>query len=101
MSSGSRRCATSWRGAGFRSRPCGQPATTTSKSTTINAIFNTIITNTNTDTAIKINTNADLRPLVSVIAHDKAEEEPGHDNVAEAEHGEVPGGVGGGEDELA
>ena len=59
--------------------------------TNTNTIFNTIITN----------TNADLRPLVSVIAHDKAEEEPGHDNVAEAEHGEVPGGVGGGEDELA
>ena len=59
--------------------------------TNTNTIFNTIITN----------TNADLRPLVSVIAHDKAEEEPGHDNVAEAEHGEVPGGVGGGEDKLA
>ena len=69
--------------------------------TNTSTIFNTIITNTNTDTAIKINTNADLRPLVCVIAHDKAEEEPGHDNVAEAEHGEVPGGVGGGEDELA
>ena len=69
--------------------------------TNTNTIFNTIITNTNTDTASKINTNADLRPLVSVIAHDKAEEEAGHDNVAEAEHGEVPGGVGGGEDELA
>ena len=59
--------------------------------TNTNTIFSTIITN----------TNADLRPLVSVIAHDKAEEEAGHDNVAEAEHGEVPGGVGGGEDELA
>ena len=59
--------------------------------TNTNTIFNTIITN----------TNADLRPLVCVIAHDKAEEEAGHDNVAEAEHGEVPGGVGGGEDELA
>ena len=59
--------------------------------TNTSTIFNTIITN----------TNADLRPLVCVIAHDKAEEEPGHDNVAEAEHGEVPGGVGGGEDELA
>ena len=69
--------------------------------TNTSTIFNTIITNTNTDTAIKINTNADLRPLVCVIAHDKAEEEAGHDNVAEAEHGEVPGGVGGGEDELA
>ena len=69
--------------------------------TNTSTIFNTIITNTNTDTASKINTNADLRPLVCVIAHDKAEEEPGHDNVAEAEHGEVPGGVGGGEDELA
>ena len=69
--------------------------------TNTSTIFNTIITNTNTDTAIKINTNADLRSLVSVIAHDKAEEEAGHDNVAEAEHGEVPGGVGGGEDELA
>ena len=66
--------------------------------TNTNTIFNTIITNINT---IITNTNADLRPLVSVIAHDKAEEEPGHDNVAEAEHGEVPGGVGGGEDELA
>ena len=70
--------------------------------TNTSTIFNTIITNTIfTYTAIKINTNADLRPLVSVIAHDKAEEEAGHDNVAEAEHGEVPGGVGGGEDELA
>ena len=66
--------------------------------TNTNTIFNTIITNINT---IITNTNADLRPLVSVIAHDKAEEEAGHDNVAEAEHGEVPGGVGGGEDELA
>ena len=69
--------------------------------TNIKVNANITNTNTNTDTAIKINTNADLRPLVSVIAHDKAEEEAGHDNVAEAEHGEVPGGVGGGEDELA
>ena len=41
--------------------------------------------------------HANLRPLVCIVAHDKAEEESGHDNVAEAEHREVAGGVRGGE----
>ena len=40
----------------------------------------------------------DLCPLVGVVAHDKAEKEAGHDDVAEAEHREVARRVGGGED---
>ena len=42
-----------------------------------------------------------LRLLVSVVSHDKAEEEAGHDDVPQAQHGEVSRGVGGGEDQLA
>ena len=31
--------------------------------------------------------------LVSVVSHDEAEEEAGHDDVSQAEHGEVSRGV--------
>ena len=39
--------------------------------------------------------------LVSVVSHDEAEEEPRHHDVPQAQHGEVAGGAGGGEDKLA
>ena len=39
--------------------------------------------------------------LVSVVSHDEAEEEAGHDDVSQAEHGEVSRGVRGWEDQLA
>ena len=42
-----------------------------------------------------------LRPLVGVVAHDEAEKETGHDDIAQPEHGEVAGGAGGREDQLA
>ena len=38
--------------------------------------------------------------LVRVVPHHEAEEEAGHDDVAQPQHGEVAGGVGGGEDQF-
>ena len=39
--------------------------------------------------------------LISVVSHDKAEQEPRHYNVAQSQHGEVSRGVWGGEDKFA
>ena len=39
--------------------------------------------------------------LVGIVAHDEAEEQPGHDDVAQPQHGEVAAVLRRGEDELA
>ena len=75
-----------------------------SSSTNLRILNTTHFTATTTTSAFLENSAVSpshLGALVGIIAHDKTEQQPGHHDVAQPEHAEVPRVVRRGEDQLA